>query len=250
MTENIDLILENEMLRKEFIIRNLDVSQILFCQPENPEIENRRLKSMLEWVCKYNELKERKKMEAAGYQFPPIDHCISPEMDWYIFIRWMEGKPLQKKIREQLPEDAIIRHPDSLSDEELEDELDRFLELLSEIRIEEGFNENVPPRLLYTHLFENLEKSMILINEGGWILDGCDGYCPGCFQRPWCDAGIESCWTEDEEQGAICLTDEVMNFVCPSPVSLEILKAKQKIFDAEIAMIRKGEKGETWIEPL
>ncbi len=83
--------------------------------------------------------------------------------------------------------------------------------------------EGLPPKILYNYLWETLDEIFELDSEGGWHLDGCSGYCPGCFQRPWCDSGLEICWPEDEEAGEMSFPDSLREFVSASPVSLDLL---------------------------
>lgn len=81
MDENFNLILENESLRKEFSLRNLNLAEVFSASPDDLERENNVLKNLLNWVQEYSECRDRKKMEAEGFEFPPIDPCISPEND-------------------------------------------------------------------------------------------------------------------------------------------------------------------------
>lgn len=66
-------------------------------------------------------------------------------------------------------------------------------------------------------------------------MDGCSGYCPDCYQRPWCETGRSSCWTEDEKIGEMYLPDSVRKYVSASPVSLEILSKYQAEEDEKFA---------------
>jgi len=46
----IDTVLENQSLKKEFSLRNLDLSQIWQPTPDDLELENRQLRHLLDWV--------------------------------------------------------------------------------------------------------------------------------------------------------------------------------------------------------
>jgi hypothetical protein len=227
MDKNLDELLENESLKKEFVLRNLDLSQVFTSTPEDLEYENLRLRYLLDWVEKYNELGNRQMMEAAGYEFPPIVPCISPENDWYMFERWINGLPIRKKMKELLPSNYILKNPEDLNDEEILAELKKLTEILEEYGISVALVNEIPPRLIYIYLVETLNAEQELLIEGGWNLDGCTGYCPGCFQRPWCEQGNSSCWNEDEEAGEIFLIDSAKKYVSASPVSLRILQKLQ-----------------------
>jgi len=240
--ENIDLILENQSLKNEFAIRNLDLDQVFCATPEDLELENRRLNHLLDWVNKYNECGSRKDMEADGYLFPPIEPDFSPDNDWYLFERWMHGKPTRLKLSEQLGRPYIPKDADYLTDEVAKAELEFLSETLSEVGFCADFKEDIPPRLVYEHLVDLLYEEFDLIAEGCWHLDGCSGYCPGCFQRPWCEFGTKSCWREDEQAGEMFLIDSVRKYVSPSPVSLAILRQCQKEEDEEFAAWKRSNK--------
>jgi len=96
-----------------------------------------------------------------------------------------------------------------------------------------SFLEDIPPRLAYSHLLEALDEEFDTLEAGFWYLDGCTGYCPGCFQRPWCEFGTQSCWPEDEEAGEIHLIDPVKKYVSPTPFSLTLLQKFQAEEDKE-----------------
>jgi len=90
-SKNLDILLENQSLKNEFALRNLDLAEVWRPTPDNLELENRQLRHLLEWVDKYLECRDREKMEAQGYKFPPINFCIDPESDWYRFKRWIHA---------------------------------------------------------------------------------------------------------------------------------------------------------------
>lgn len=236
---NIDEFLENQSLKNEFTIRNLDLSQVFCPTPDDLQRENFLLHHLLDWVQKYTECRNRKRMEEAGYYFPPIEPGISPDDDWYRFERWLEGKPIRATLKDRLPPGFIPRPPDELTDDELSVELERLIEMLAEIHIAVENTNDVPPRLVYEYIMECLDDEFDIIAEGAWHLDGCSGYCPGCFQRPWCEVGSSSCWPEDEEAEKMFLIDSVKKYVSPSPGSLQILKKLQEEEDKKFGDVNK-----------
>ncbi|MBN2001484.1 hypothetical protein JW935_28330 [candidate division KSB1 bacterium] len=240
---NIDVFLENKALKNEFAVRNLDLSQVFFETPENLEHENRRLTHLLDWVEQYKKLGSREKMENKGYLYPPIDPDFSPDNDWFLFKRWLKGLPLKSMLIDQLPSPYLPVNPEQLSEEELSAELDYLYDLLFEAGFYIDYKEDIPPQLVYENVVDHLDEEFELMTEGFWHLDGCTGYCPGCFQRPWCEAGGEVCWREDEEAGEICFPDCVRKYVSPSPVSLKILRKCQAEFDKSMEEIQKSGKG-------
>ena len=232
--ENIDLILENQSLKNEFAIRNLDPEQVFFPSPNDLAWENRRLQSLLDWVDKYSELQSRKKMEADGYLYPPVEPDLSPDNDWFVFTRWIKGHRVRLSGLEQLAMPYTPKNPDQLSDKELLSELNQLYDIIDKSRIDVGLHEGIPPKLIYENLIEMLKEDFELMTEGFWVLDGCSGCCPDCFQRPWCQTGLESCWPEDEKAGKMVLPDSVKRYVSASPGSLELLKKCQEKKDREM----------------
>lgn len=235
--ESIDVYLENQNLKAEFTRCNLDLAQIWRPTPDNLKLENQQLQHLLDWVRKYDECGSRKAMEAEGYYFPPIDPDIDPDSDWFRFRRWLLGKPIRKTAKSRLPAELPLKPSEELTDDEIMVMLDRLSAGLADIHLSVDLNDGVPPRLIYEHLLEVIEEEFELLGGGTWHLDGCTGYCPGCFQRPWCESGNSSCWSEDEEAGQMVFPEKVKRYVSPSPVSLAILRQKQAEEDKRMKAI-------------
>ena len=82
----IDLLLENQSLKFEFTLRNLDLEPVFCPTPDDLARENRALRDLLDRVEKYTTSRDRNRLEAEGYHFPPIDPGISPEdAEYHIF---------------------------------------------------------------------------------------------------------------------------------------------------------------------
>ena len=227
--KNIDDLLENENLKNEFARRNLDLSQVWNPTPDDLELENEQLLDLLDWVEKYEECRSRTKMEKQGYDFPPISFCIDPDSDWLRFERWMAGKKIRGKLEEYLPDIYKPKKPDDLTDDEIYEELQQLVTFLEKRHFAVDYlDRGIPARLVYEELLDTLGDEFEQIAGGFWHLDGCTGTCPDCFQRPWCEAGGDLCWKEDEEAGCMLFPDYLKQYVSPSPVSLEILRQKEK----------------------
>jgi hypothetical protein len=226
--KSLELYLHNQTLKTEFTLRGLDLSQVWQPTPDDLELENRQLQHLLDWVSKYQECPNRKKLESEGYHFPPIYPGIDPDTDWLIFERWMQGKPVRAKMKDQLAGTFLSREPDTMRDEEIEAELERLFGLLRDSCFSIDLVDGLPPRLVYLILREALEEEFEFIAGGRWHIAGCSGYCPGCVQRPWCEAGGNLCWPEDEEGGRMVVPEEARRYVSPSLVSLEILRRNQE----------------------
>ncbi len=54
-SQNIDHYLENQSLKNEFVMRNLDLSQVWQPSPDDIELENRQLQVLLDWVEAFRE---------------------------------------------------------------------------------------------------------------------------------------------------------------------------------------------------
>lgn len=227
MAAEIDALLENQSLKNEFVYRALDLAEVFFPIPDDIERENLCLRSLLDWVSRYQECRDRRTMEMEGYAFPPIDPGISPESDWFRFERWLNGQPVRKTLRDQLQVYYQPPQPDELSDEQIFRELQILERHLAEINVCVDLVDDVPPRLRYEHLLQCLNDEVELLGEGNWHLSGCTGYCPECFQRPWCDAGNICCWSEDEEAGEMMIPAAAQRYVSASKGSLPILRKLQ-----------------------
>jgi hypothetical protein len=239
---SMDDILENDSLKTEFVIRNLDLYQVFCATPDDLALENRRMTSLLEWVDRYQELGSREKMEAEGFLFPPIEPDYSPDNDWFLFERWIKGLPVRLRLGDQLSGEYFIKNPDDMDDATLAAELELLTNSLAKVQISVDLNDGIPAQLVYAYLLERLQEEFELMIEGTVHLDGCSGYCPDCFQRPWCEFGNQSCWSEDEQIGEMYVTDSVKKYLSASPVSLEILRKCQAETDKEFRTFRNMSK--------
>lgn len=227
---------QNLALKQAFVDMGLDLVEIFNdFTPLDLDRENARLKSLLDFIEQYKQAGSREAMEiiSGGFCFPPIYPGIEPESDWYRFELWLRGEPTRKTIEEQMPATFLLKNPDDIPEEEMEAELEKLLEAVGQANFGISLNEGIPARLFYRHVREWIGEKFELSGPGGggWSYDGCSGYCPGCFQRPWCDSGQDLCWPEDEKAGTMFLIEEVRQYVSASPQSLAILQAAQAKHD-------------------
>lgn len=223
-----DLQLHNQTLKTEFTLRGLDLSQVWQPTPDDLELENRQLEHLLDWVCKYQECPDREKLEAEGYLFPPIYPDIDPETDWLLFERWMQQKPVRAKMREHVGGSFFLPDPQQMTDAEIEAALEGLCEQFEDSGFAIDLVDGLPTRLVYMIVREVLEEEFEFIAGGSWHINGCSGYCPGCVQRPWCEAGGNLCWQEDEAVGCMAVPEAVRRYVSPSPVSLAVLRRNEQ----------------------
>lgn len=242
----------NLALKRFFANRGLDLDAVMEFTPFELDLENRRLQNLAGFVTEYERCGSREVMEVINgdFVFPPVFPSLSPEDDWYRFELWLQGEATRKPLADMLPDRLPFRKSEDLADDEIETELARLLRALRETHIGIALNDDLPIRLLYAYLQETLGETFEM-SQGGWVLDGCSAYCPGCIQRPWCEIGQLGCWLEDEEAGKIYFTDELAPYVSASPQSLALLQKAQEEEDARLASIKnEAFDGFPEIEPL
>ena len=97
-----------------------------------------------------------------------------------------------------------------MTDAELETELDLLLNRLEQRGIYVDLFGAVPDRLVYGWLKTELETAEYeIVDPGTRCHIGCSSYCPGCFQRPWCEMGQELSWVEDDQAGRMAVPREI-----------------------------------------
>ncbi len=243
MQSNPDLLplQKNLALRRLFSNRGLDLEAVMEFTPHDLDLENKRLQNLAGFILEYDRYGSREAMEVirGEWVFPPIFPGISPESDWLRFERWLLGEPLWQKLADKVSEITTpFRAPEHIPEHEIESESKRLYHAIEDAGIAIGLREGMPPRLLYTYLYQELDDAFDMF-DGSWHIDGCSGYCPGCIQRPWCDAGQGLCWDEDETAGKMHLTEELAPYVSASPQSLALLQQAQAEEDAEMAKFRE-----------
>ena len=219
---------QTDMMKKEIERYGLRLEDIWSPKSEDPGLEWRQVRSILDWVKAYKTTPLRAELKRRGYEFPPVEPDIDPETDWQRFERWIKGEPLNWSF---VAKHGPIPAPATLSDAEVESTLAQIEERLAEHRVEVGIGRELPPRLRLTWLRAELTDTdfEVLGPKTFCVLDGCSGYCPGCFQRPWCESGSSCCWEEDEEAGRMVVPAIAEPFVKePRPTA-------QQLRDAETA---------------
>lgn len=98
-------------------------------------------------------------------------------------------------IRSKLPTDLELPPANVLSDADLSATLTRLVSTLAESGIFLGLVADLPERETYHYLVsEALDEEVPLLTPTGsnYTIDGCGGWCEGCFQLRWCDVGQEN----------------------------------------------------------
>ena len=239
--EDIQPYQHNLALKRAFGKIGLDPEPVLELSPLDLDLENRRLESLLLFVKKYKNYGNRAAMESIEGPccWPPVFPGLGPEADWVMFERWMDGKPVREPIMNQFSLHEKFRPAGELNDMEIEAELERLIKHIHETGNGVSLND-IPARLAYAEIMKWAGEDAEVIG-GGWFFDGCSGSCPDCFQRPWCDTGLECCWREDDEAGKIVFIDELKNYVSASPQSYHIIRKLQD---------EKDEEEKIWMEEM
>ena len=187
----------NRELREEFAALGLDPFELIAPNPEDLGLESLQLGDLLHWVKTYKATPSRDILEAAGMMYPPADPGYGPDEDWHMFERWIRGEPTNWSFDDL--HEVNLPPPESLSDEEVETALAELASAIEKRGAVIGLNEGVPARVAYSYLLKHLREEPIPITggKGCFVLSGCDGYCPNCFQRRWCEVGEELDWEED-----------------------------------------------------
>lgn len=195
----------NRGLRRWFTSRGLPLEEVWSPSTDDPEQQNRELERLQRWVESWTEFRHRDSLVVRGFEEPPVTGSGDLEQRWSCFVRWTGLEPEDPTIRRAFEGREL---PDHLSQEELVRQIDQMLDILEERKVAVSLHRGVPLELIHTFLSMALEEEFVpgFFN----VLDGCDGYCPGCFQRPWCETGLEGHWPlEDEQADGFALPLEV-----------------------------------------
>ena len=107
---------------------------------------------------------------------------------------------VQIKILTLFPIDFNFIPENELSDEALSDKFDEILDVLARHNIYLSLVSDCPERIAYQYVLDEvlkMETPVTYPEDMQHVIDGCGGWCPDCFQLPYCDSAKET-WTEDE----------------------------------------------------
>ena len=191
---------ENRAMRAALEAEGLSPEDLGGPTVEGASAENAWLRELAKWTDAYRRCPDRRKLEKQGFLYPPVDPDIDPDSDWLRFERWMQGKPLGWSYVSDFGE---LTPAEKFTDDQLDLELDRITSRLAERGVSIGLEAMLPSRVAYACLKKMLVETELEFLPPGTtcVLSGCDGYCPDCAQRPWCEMGQESDWPEDSEAG-------------------------------------------------
>jgi len=94
---------------------------------------------------------------------------------------------------------AMFPHPDKLHSQELEAKFNELLDIMAEHDFYYELVEDLPIEIGYKYLVEEFlfEEEQVLPKGWRCHVNGCGGYCPGCFQLDYCKIWSET-WTKEE----------------------------------------------------
>lgn len=166
-SNNLDLDLENESLELDIRIKGGELYKSEEMEA-TPELYNKFLQNVLEY--------EAFAEEAA-------------EDDWPLSCLFSD--------------DFIFEPVDEIDGCGLKEKLAAIKEVFAANNIELGLADGLPDKLVYKYLTEE-----VLLEPAGFpigpdcpsilVIDGCDGYCPACFQKDHC--GMSAEWDLEDSQ--------------------------------------------------
>jgi hypothetical protein len=149
-----------------------------------------------------NELMRRRlqSLGALGYKFDRDDPKLENEFLKYVleFEEMREGPHVS--LQSIFPDDFEFPPAVSMTEAQLAAKLDAICEILATRDIVVEPVGNLPDPVLYEYVVNEIRTLQIPLESPEGLtfhLDGCDGNCPDCFQRDYCDVKDET-W-EDEE---------------------------------------------------
>ena len=123
------------------------------------------------------------------------------------FLRYIQDfeemeKGPKKKIRTLFPNTFTFPPIESMNLEELKLKCNEICEILAQHDIILELQEACPDFLWYDFIINEVLDDLIPVRYPKGMryhITGCDGYCPGCFQRVFCEAGEEA-WPFKEDK--------------------------------------------------
>lgn len=110
----------------------------------------------------------------------------------------------KRPMKSLFPESCVFHPADRLSKKELKNKLDFIFEILAQNNIQVALPGKLPDEQLYTYLTTDIIPNELTFpphNTGFcYVIDGCDGYCPECFQKDYCEVKDEIGWDEEDSE--------------------------------------------------
>ena len=107
----------------------------------------------------------------------------------------------EREVRSVFPPVYSFPDVDTMTPEQLERKLDEIESILEQNGIVVELRPGVPLRLVYQYILRNVLPVRDWFGgspDSRLVFDGCDGNCPYCFQRAYCDVPGEADWARGE----------------------------------------------------
>lgn len=183
----------NRVLGEWFERRDLRLEDVWEPPAAELELRGRRLERLERWVVAFD------RPHGAESGVSPWPEPAGPgsvgrrDDEWLRYDRWMRGEPLRwSYVREYgAPPPA-----DALDEEAMRRELQVIATNLEKRGVILSLQDGVPLSLAYAYVTSVItwEEFEFTAPNVFTVLDGCDGDCPGCFQRAWCASGCDLSW--------------------------------------------------------
>ncbi|MBF0430052.1 MAG: hypothetical protein HQK83_02145 [Fibrobacteria bacterium] len=124
---------------------------------------------------------------------------VDPELynDFLKYVTAFEewDKQPKRSFESLFPDDYLLPPSECLNDDEITDKLKEIAEVFEQYHVRIDLVAKVPDRLIYDHLATEVipTDELSAVSEMGveYVIDGCDGYCPDCFQNAHCEVKEE-----------------------------------------------------------
>ncbi len=179
-----------------FTNRGLELDDVWYPVSDSLDQQNRHLEQLQCWVIAYEQCPDRDQLARQGFIYPPLSPGMGPDEDWFRFRRWTTGQPISWRYTDVF---GHLPHPSELNEASRQAQIQQIIENLESRQVALSLHDGVPSKLVYAYLRQTLtdEPFELLPHVSTTWLDGCSGYCPDCFQRPWCEVGMEPDWEEE-----------------------------------------------------
>lgn len=108
---------------------------------------------------------------------------------------FMEGNIPQVPMHSLFPATFQLPPISTMSEEQIANKVDEISDILLSHNINLDFCEKTPASLIYNYLISEIipndEINAITIEGCFTTFNGCTGYCPGCFQKDYCENSWE-----------------------------------------------------------
>lgn len=114
----------------------------------------------------------------------------------------------RREIRDLFPDDFEFPPATSMDKAQVKEKLRAIEAVLGAHRIFLDLSASAPDEVVYEYFVtEVMDERVPLESPEGfdYHIDGCDGYCPECFQRDFCEVRKEIGWDDEEGEDGVSL---------------------------------------------